>query len=249
MQRGRHQVKAVEPQPRAAQKRRVPGALRRLQKLALAVLVAALQLALVGLQDRGDVLQLARERPGLLPRERAHVLRRQPRLPDDLHPLPRRTADKAPARLRAAVERELALQALHRPGEQHRPAPLVHALARGPPRGVEDQAAQPLRADHAQAKRALQRKPVQKRQLGLQRELPGHHHRQRVLALPHRLPQPAEQLAAQQVVAARYDAQHAYFAPSRPAAPFLWLRTIHQITSATTAITHSTSMTLEYWSK
>ena len=215
VQRRRHHVKAVEPQPRPAQKRRSGGPFRRQRQFALAVLKAPGHLPPVGGEDGGHVFQFARKRAMLPCGAGAHFLRPHAGLTEHLH-LFGGAQGKAPPRLRAPVEGQFAFDVLHGAGDEHHPSAVVHAHALGPPRGVEDEAAEPLRAQHAQAKRALQGQALQQKQLRLQRKLLGHHHAER---LPARLQGGGDlprQRRAQRAVAAREQAQHAIPFPRWP---------------------------------
>ena len=215
VQRRRHHVKAVEPQLRPAQKRRRGSPFRRQHQLALAVLKAPGEFLPVGGKDDGHVLQFARKRPTLLFGAGAHVLRPHAGLPEHFHLLGS-AQGKAPPRLCAAVDRQFALNALHGAGDEHHPPAVVHARAPGAAGGVEDEAAEPLRAQNAQAERALQGKPLQQGQLRLQRQLFGHHHVERVPARMQGGGDLARQRRAQRAVAAGEQAQHVIPSP-------LWL--------------------------
>ena len=215
VQRRRHHVKAVEPQFRPAQKRRVGGLFRRQRKLALAVLEAAGDLPLVGGEDGGRVLQLARQGALFFFGAGAHVLRPHAGLTEDLH-LFGGAQGEAPPRLRAAVERQFAFQRLHGAGDEHHPPAVVHARARGPAGGVEDQAAEPLRAQNAQTERTPQGKPLQQEKLRLQRQLLGHDHVERVALRFEGVAHLAQKRRAERAVAPREQAQHVIPSPRWP---------------------------------
>ena len=209
VQRGRGQVEAEEGDVGTAQELRAGGQRHGVVELRLAVLKAPLDEGLVLLLYQRQVLKLHRKKPLGLVGAGPQTLRGQPRLPYQFK-LTGAAVRKAPAVLRAPVKPQAVAAFPDGRPHQHHPAALVDAGAVGLARRIEDSPAQALRAQHLQRKGALEIKGFQKRALGLQGQLLGHHDDVRIEAVRHRRAHLIDHGAFQEVAAGGDNLHHAF---------------------------------------